>query len=98
VADPQQVEEGRRYRKARKAYEHDRDHGVPDKGHVAPQRRHYVLAIDQSLTLPQEPLQDSGVYLLGDHPAHNLYVKKCVSSATSSHGCHESTEAIRHRR
>jgi hypothetical protein len=75
VADPQQVEEGRGHRKARKAYEHDRYHGVPDKGHVAPQRRHYVLAIDQGLTLPQELLQDIEVYLLGDHPAYNLYVK-----------------------
>jgi hypothetical protein len=30
----------------------------------------------------------------GDHPAHNLYVKKHVKRAASSHGCHEKVMAL----
>jgi hypothetical protein len=32
------------------------------------------------------------LYLLKDHPAHNLYVKKCVKSAASSHSSYEAVD------
>src|SRR5262249_38696258 len=66
-----QIEEGRRHCKRCKADEHDRDHGMPNEGHVASKRGHHVLTIDHCLTLPREPLQRI-VYPLRNHPAHNL--------------------------
>jgi hypothetical protein len=51
MPDRQQVEQGRRHGETGKADEHDRDHGVPDEGHVAPQRRHYILSFHHGLTL-----------------------------------------------
>ena len=51
VPDRQQIEQGRRHREAGEADEHDGDHGVPDEVHVAPQRRHHILAFHHGLTL-----------------------------------------------
>lgn len=38
MPDRQQIEQGRGHRKRGETDEHHRDHGVPNKGHVAPQR------------------------------------------------------------
>jgi hypothetical protein len=54
VPQRQQIEQGRRQREAYKADEHNRDHGVPNEGHVAPQRRHHVLAFHHGLTALKE--------------------------------------------
>jgi hypothetical protein len=51
MPDRHQVEQRRRHGKAGKADEHDGDHGVPDKGYVAPQGRHYIFAFHHGLTL-----------------------------------------------
>jgi hypothetical protein len=53
VPDRQKVEQRSSDREAGKADEHNDDNGVPDKGHVAPQRRHHILAFHHGLTLPK---------------------------------------------
>ena len=54
MANRPEVEESGSNRKAREAYEHDCDDGVPDEGHIAPKCRYDVLPVNQSLTLPEE--------------------------------------------
>jgi hypothetical protein len=49
VADREQVEKRGRKRKARKTDEHHRNHGVPNKYHVAPERRADILRFDHGL-------------------------------------------------
>jgi len=53
-AQRQQVEQGRRHREAGKADKHDRDHGMPDEGRVAAQRRHHILAVHHGPDAPKE--------------------------------------------
>ena len=72
-----QVEQGRRQREAGEADEHDRDHGVPDEGHVAPQRRHHVFAFDHGLTLPGSCPDTHNIA----HPAAGPFHNFCVNTA-----------------
>jgi hypothetical protein len=92
VANSQEVEQGRGYSECRKANEDNCDHRVPHEGRVTPQSCHYIFAVNHCPT-PEEHSQISErLYLLKDHPAHNLYVKKCVKSAASSHSSYEAVD------
>jgi len=51
VANRRQVEHGRSHREARESNKDDRDHGVANEGHVAPQRCHYILSFHHCLML-----------------------------------------------
>lgn len=90
MSDRHQIKERRGYRKRRETDEHDRDNGMPNEGHVASQRRYHVLAVDHCLTFPEEPAAGQRtLYPLRNHPARNLYVKKSVKCAATSHGRYE---------
>src|ERR1019366_4492570 len=89
VPDRHKVEQGRRQREAGKADKHDRDHGVPNKGHIAPQRRHHILSFHHDLMLPMSRLQDNANVPARNHPAHNFYVKYWVQCSISLHSCHD---------
>lgn len=84
------IEQGRGHRKAREPDENDRDHGVPDEYHIAPEGRADVFAFDHGLKLRGRELVTGQATLSAmNHPAHILYVKNCVRSATAAHGSHE---------
>ena len=52
---------------------------------------HHVLAVDHCLTFPEKSPPHGQRILVAarNHPARNLYVKKCVRCAATSHGRYE---------
>ena len=98
MPDRQQVEQSRSQCEAGKADKDDRDHGIADERHIAPQGRHYIPGFHHGLTLQKESSPQGITFVCPrNHPAYKSYIKIWVHCSNIPHGSHERTCAAEWR-